>query len=296
MTMNEVHEDRQPVRVEPAESQGASTAAPVAPPAERVAEAPLPSFVFALGSVEPRFPSLSVEKEFAQVVGRSDNGGLTDREALASTIADRGNRYLARNICWVFLIGGLETYLLTPRDPADLDLLIEAARPRPAPGDIDLVVGTRGSIASPEMCNGLALPIVVFDQLYSFGRQELIDAIPRPEDVEADEFEASAGELLDRLLQIGDNAGATDEHRALNYCAARYSAIYELAARAHAEDASLSEVTTRPSRLSGARKIVDVVFSFTNRRTDVTEKYFVRVDVTEQFPFLVTKLSPYFER
>jgi len=44
------------------------------------------------------------------------------------------------------------------------------------------------------------------------------------------------------------------------------------------------------------RKIVDVIFSFTDRKTDVTEKYFVRVDVTEEFPFLVTKLSPYYDR
>ncbi|WP_157537724.1 cyanobactin maturation protease PatG family protein [Kitasatospora azatica] len=39
-----------------------------------------------------------------------------------------------------------------------------------------------------------------------------------------------------------------------------------------------------------------VLFSFTDRHTDVTEKHFVRVDVTEEFPFLVTKLSPYYDR
>ena len=27
-----------------------------------------------------------------------------------------------------------------------------------------------------------------------------------------------------------------------------------------------------------------------------TEKFFVRVDVTEEFPFLVTKMSPYYDR
>ena len=30
--------------------------------------------------------------------------------------------------------------------------------------------------------------------------------------------------------------------------------------------------------------------------TDVTEKLFVRVDVTEEFPFLVAKMSPYYDR
>ena len=38
-----------------------------------------------------------------------------------------------------------------------------------------------------------------------------------------------------------------------------------------------------------------MIFCYTNRRTDVTEKFFVRVDVTEMFPFLVTKLQPYYD-
>jgi hypothetical protein len=41
---------------------------------------------------------------------------------------------------------------------------------------------------------------------------------------------------------------------------------------------------------------LDVIFSYTNRATDVTEKFFCRVDVTDEFPFLVTKLSPYYDR
>jgi hypothetical protein len=52
----------------------------------------------------------------------------------------------------------------------------------------------------------------------------------------------------------------------------------------------------RPSPLSGTRKIMDCIFSYTNRNTDFTEKFFVRVDVTEEFPFLVAKLSPYYDR
>jgi hypothetical protein len=99
-----------------------------------------------------------------------------------------------------------------------------------------------------------------------------------------------------RIMQMADNAGATDEHRALNYCAVRYPAIYAKAAEEFAQNSSLTAVEVRPSPLSGTRKIVDAIFSFTNRNTDVTEKFFVRVDVTEEFPFLVTKMSPYFDR
>src|SRR6266568_9214149 len=121
------------------------------------------------------------------------------------------------------------------------------------------------------MCNGLMLPIVAFDQIYSFDRDALIKAIPRPENVTAEEFEPAAGELFDRIMQMADNAGATDEHRALNYLTVRYPAIYATAAEAFGRNSSLTGVEVRPSRLSGARTIVDVIFSYTNRTTDVTE-------------------------
>lgn len=95
---------------------------------------------------------------------------------------------------------------------------------------------------------------------------------------------------------MADNAGATDEHRALNYLVVRYPAIYATAAEAFGRNSSLIAVEVRPSPLSSTRKIVEVVFSFTNRQTDITEKFSTRVDVTEEFPFLVTKMSPYYDR
>jgi hypothetical protein len=82
----------------------------------------------------------------------------------------------------------------------------------------------------------------------------------------------------------------------MNYLVVRYPAIYATAAEAHGRNCSLSAIDVRPSRLSTTRKIVDAIFSYTHRQTDVTEKYFVRVDVTEEFPFLVTKMSPYYDR
>jgi len=214
------------------------------------------------------------------IAGSPSPAGLTDRQALQSVLSQRSNRYLARQLCWVLEIEGLETYLLMPRDPADVDLLIEALRPTPSSLDVDVVVGMRGPIAPPEMCNGLMIPIVAFDQIYSFDRDALIKGIPRPEKVTAQEFEPAAGELFDRIMQTADNAGATDEHRALNYLAVRYPAIYATASDAFGRNSTLTGVEVRPSRLNGVRNIVDVIFSYTHRTTDVTEKFFVRVDVT----------------
>jgi hypothetical protein len=292
--------------VEPVMHPGASAedavpqAAPdVAPePDPHLAQPALPSFVYAIGQIEPRFPTLGLEKELAQVTGRRGDEGLTDRQALRTVISERLNRYLARQLCWVFLIEGVETYILLPRDPGDFELLIEAVREYPRRDDVDVVIGTRGQIAPPEMCNGLSVPLVVFDQIYSFDRDSLIEAIPRPDSVpqkrEA-QFRQTAGGLFDRIMQMGDNAGTTDEHRALNYLAVRYPRIYATVAEAHERNASLTGVEVRQSALSGVRRIVDIIFSTTHRETDVTDKHFVRVDVTEEYPFLVTQLSPYYD-
>jgi hypothetical protein len=252
-------------------------------------------YVYAIGRIEARFPRISTEKEFAQATGRADTHGLTDRQALQAVLSQPENRYLVRQLCWVMSIEGLETYLLHPRDPADLSLLVEALRPTPQPWDLDCVIGVRGPVAPPEMCNGLAIPVVMFDQIYSFDRDALIKAIPKPETASVKEFAPAADELFDRIMQMTGNAGATDKDRALNYLAMRYPAIYANAAAAFARNASLTSVQVQSSPLSGARNLVDVIFSYTNRNTDVVEKWFCRVDVTDEFPFLVTKLSAYYD-
>jgi hypothetical protein len=94
---------------------------------------------------------------------------------------------------------------------------------------------------------------------------------------------------------MADNAGATDEHRALNYRALRYPRIYESAAKEDAGGASLSGLAVHHSPLSSMRKIVDVVFSYSRRDVDIPDRQFVRVDVTDQHPFLATGLSTYYE-
>src|SRR5580658_84032 len=76
-----------------------------------------PQYVYAIGRIQARFPTLGVEKELAQVVGRGDTAGQTDWQALHSVLSKREHRYLARRLCWVMTIEGLDTYLLQPRAP-----------------------------------------------------------------------------------------------------------------------------------------------------------------------------------
>jgi hypothetical protein len=257
------------------------------------------SYVYALGRVEPRFPCLAVEKEFAQAAGRAETIGigLTDRQTLHTVLSQPQNRYLVRQLCYVFTIEGLETYILQPRDPVDFELLVNAIRPAPRPTDVDVVIGVRGPIAPPELCNGLMIPMVAIDQIYSFDVDTFIQSIPPQGQSSAEQFALSAEELFMRIMQMADNAGATDEHRALNYLTVRYQDLYAQAAeQLHGRNAALTAVDMRPSRLSGVRRIVDVIFSYTPRQAGATDKFFVRVDVTEEFPFLVTRMSPYYDR
>jgi PatG Domain len=253
-------------------------------------------YVYAIGRVNLRFPNLSVEKEFAQATGRAETAGLTDRQLMHSVLSKRENRYLVHKMCWVLSIEGQDSYVLQPAHPEGYNLLVESLRSTPRLTDVDVVIGTIAPPPLPEICNGLLVPVVKFDQSYSFDVDSLIKSIPKPGKAEDTRFKEAAEELFWRVMQMADNKGDTDIHRALNYLVVRYPEVYTRTAEAHASNSSLKSVHAETSRLSGVRKIIDVIFSFNHRQTDVEEKYFVRVDVTEEFPFLVTKMSPYYER
>lgn len=280
-------------RTSPTAAGGCSVCGPAGSMSEHINGdgSPRRRYVYALGRIVPRLPSLGVEKEFAQATGRAETANLTDRQAFHAVLSDPRNRYLARHSCYVFTIQGLETYIVRPRDPADLTLLVEALS-----SDHNVVIGVREGLAPAHLCDGLILPVVGFDQIYSFDTREFVQSLPKPDNIDEERFRSAVDELFERVIQISDNAGAADQHRALNYLAVRYPSIYVKTAEAFAAGSSLSAIETRISRLGGGRNIHDVIFSYTNRQTDVTEKFFVRVDVTEQFPFLMTKLSPYFDR
>jgi hypothetical protein len=176
------------------------------------------------------------------------------------------------------------------------------------------------------MSDGLSLPIVAFDQLYASNMEEFIDQITGAEGTgEKSESGKSKGgqekskksdrgqrggreqggadlsetviEVLYRVMQMADNVGSTDEHRAVNFLATRNRDIYTLTRDMYNQNYSFTGVESRTARLTGTRKIVDVIFTYTKRdaRYDV-EKWFVRVDVTEEFPFIQTILGRYFER
>lgn len=265
-------------------------------PADEAPEDLPPSYVFALGGIDFMFPNKGVEKELAQVIGSTNTENLTDRQVVHHVLNRPENRYLARQLCYVLTIQGMDTYILRPTDPADVALLVDAIRPDPGPTDIDVVIGTLGPLAAPQACNGLALPVVTFQHIYSFAADTLVDAVKRPDEMPAEQFTATGKELLRRVMQMTDNTGATDASRTLNFLVVRYSAIYTETFRMFTNEFSLTAIEVRPSRLSTIRNVQDAIFTFTNRRTGVVEKRFARVDVSDQHPWLHTPFQQYFDR
>ncbi|MFE2877372.1 hypothetical protein ACFXG6_27450 [Streptomyces roseus] len=263
-------------------------------PSARTAPAP-PSFVYAIGRIHFVLPDVGLEKELAQSMRRTDTAWMTDREALCEVLTQPENRYLARQLCYVFSIQGVDTYILVPRDPEDFALLAEAVRPSHQADAIDVVIGVRDGLAHPGRCGGLQLPVVTIDQLYSASTSYLVQAIERPESMDVEQFDTAAGDLLNTVLNVSGNVGASDEHRALNYLMVRYPAIYRKTFAQSMEGFSLTSIDVRRSNLSGARQIMDVVFTYSSRKTDEVEKYFVPIDVTNEFLFTTGPLGTFYD-
>lgn len=254
------------------------------------------SYVYAIGQITHKWPNQSVEMEFHQISARAeDTTGMTTMAFVYKQLTNTANRYLARQGCYVFHIGGVPTYILVPSDPFDLEKFIEALNPAAGLGKIDLIIGRRGPVATAEMCNGLLVPVVVVDHIYSFDRDTLIKAITKPKGETEDQFKKTAEELLNNIIQITDNAGATDEHRAINYLAVRYDEIYKRTHLEQNENYSFTNIDVKLSHLSSTRKILDVIFSYENRTSRAVRKWFARVDVTEEFPFLLSPLQQYID-
>ncbi|GAA2250762.1 hypothetical protein GCM10010232_43340 [Streptomyces amakusaensis] len=255
-----------------------------------------PTPVYVLGRVRAVFPDISVQREFSQVAGEAEQPDATDDDALYRVLSDPDNRYIARQMCYVLSVQGVDTYLLEPTDPTDLPELVEALRPVADRRDLAVIVGRLGPVAPPGACQGLSVPVVGVEKIWAFDSKELIQAIERPTGTSRKDFEKGTGALLDRLLQLSDNAGTAPADRALNYLTVRNQEIYQRTNEAYTDGYTLSSVDAVPSRLSGAQTVITAIFSYTHRRTNVTEKWSVRVGVDGLFPYPVTPFQTYYNR
>lgn len=254
------------------------------------------SFVYAIGKVIHDFPNDSLKLEYTHATGRipdEEKRGRTYHEVLYRVLTDRANRYIARESCYILTIEKYETYILVPRDPLDVETLVEALRPSPDPSDNDIIIGEKVRIPPPEMCRGRTNPIVIVDKIWSFNRDELIKQIPKRKGISEDQFKKTINALFNYILQIADNAGAIDEHRAINYLSVTHAEIYHTTQTMQDQNYSLIDIEVHPSKqIVPGRKLLEVVFLYESRVNRTRRRFSATVDVTGKYPSLHTPMDP----
>jgi hypothetical protein len=263
-------------------------------------------FVYAIGTVEAEYPNIAIEREMQIMADAMGVEAEIDRDMPMKPTEDRfwqhavlskdrkKTRYIARQLSWRLTVEDYPALVLRPRDSGDLDVLIDClerekySKPSgrrgkketkaksvpfepPASQDLDVVVGVRGA----QTQDGAE---VLVDQIFSIRPQQL------------------APNGLRIFAQMSDNYGLTDEDRAYNFLAARYAISPEILEELKKEFALIG-MPIVISRLGGdSSRVVRVIFTFKGTKTPVERKFFVRVDVTHEFPIIVSPWQQYLER
>jgi len=252
-------------------------------------------WVYAFGQIEPRFATIGVEKEFAQLATKAKRSGVDDAALIRSVLGHDEGRYLARQLTWVLVAYERDAFVIVPRDSSELDQLIQASGAHKA-DSVCLVIGrsSTGGWWAPD--NGEpGLPRYGADQIATFHVEDFVKKVSRPDDIPDALFRDAIRSLFDRIRRRTNNTGDHDDSRALNYVALRYAALYEIAGRAAARGMRLAGIDASPQPSVDGRRIVVVRFRFRNVAGDLVENYGCRIDVTEQFPFLAAPLQQVFD-
>jgi len=260
-----------------------------------------PRHVYAIGRIEPRFPTLAVEKEFEQLAGESGSRALEDRAVLSDVLSRTENSYLAPLLCWVFVCQGIDSFMVASETRGEASDLVAALAASGPEDQVDVVVGSVVGTPPHHPCAGVSLPWVKPAQFLSFSRQEFLASIPSPADevddkaeVETEAFRASARHVFAQVVGRTTNTGFGAESRALNYLALRYPAFYRTVFESSENSMPLRRIEVKPGPVGG-RDVMEIQLIFRSRRTDVVERYRCRVDTTELFPFLVSPFEQVFE-
>jgi hypothetical protein len=240
-------------------------------------------FVYAIGSVEPRFADLGVEREFDQISANSDQAGdVRERAFVHELLSKPENRYLARGLCWVLTTRTADACSLVVTESLLDDYLAASA---PASDRLSAVVGE----VSRNRCLSHA-PAVDVVQLLAFTAAEFASGVPTPQPVDPSQFASIVEEVFLRIRDRDGNHGLSVEHRALNFVALRYPEMYAVIASGYAKGLSLTAIDTRHRHLEG-RIEADVVLTLRKHGPDGLERYLVRVDATDLFPFLAAPIT-----
>jgi hypothetical protein len=254
---------------------------------------PVEQFVYAIGRVDVRFPSLGIEREYQQRERALQDLPQHPRNARVLAVLER-NPHLASRVSWVFSIGGSPVFALSPSTGSLKEAFFRALAQAHQPDNACVVIGRVGSgFSAPTTYGGLLLSPVAVDQLYVFSAAEWADDLARAAQpalqtrkVDGGLFQTVSQGMFREVTSMPENMGTSDGHRALNYLLVQHPGM--LLAAAERPGHVLDRIETRVMQSVGGRRHVAVILSFLDRGTGVPERLSCTVDVTEEWPFVVT--------
>jgi len=271
-------------------------------------------FVYVVGNITAKFPSLSLEKALYQnclldgddmslfesvnddvsLMRLNESSRLTQK--LFKALCNIKNRYIARNMNWVLDNRfGDEVYHL---DIATDDLLTQciAALERNQEPD------KKGA----GNANGAGTVVIIGHSRHAGDLS--VDAImpvavmPYGQIIQAEQHSnAKLRELADTITSLDASSGNTDAYRALNFVLYNNPAIlqksYQLCFQPRMDGPNSSGYKLTgvdvDTLASGDRIVADVIFNYQGINTGAVQYWYSRVDVTGEYPFLVEELAEY---
>jgi hypothetical protein len=248
-------------------------------------------FVFAIGKLDVRFPSVGIEREFRRCAKLVSGAASMSRGERLRKVLE-ANQHLAVRVCYLLVIGAVPAYVVAPPTALVRETILAGLSATDKSDQWAVLVGRQGPVCSPSDCGGLLVPMAVCDQLYVFSVEEWLSDLTtalKPavgaKKTNRETLSKVARELFNQTVSALQNIGATDAHRALNFLLMRHPGLF-LAAAERAGKSALDKIETRVIHGLGTRRLVAVILTFLDLTTGVPERLFCRVDVTEEWPFV----------
>ncbi|TDF35603.1 hypothetical protein EYS14_19530 [Alteromonadaceae bacterium M269] len=263
------------------------------------------SFVYVVGNVNAKFPSLSLEKELYQnslilgtklpLLGQvNDDIGLEQLnrdndlyKELFKGLSEPKNRYIAREMNWVLDNRfGEQLYDLYVSTEDLLTQCISAlGRTQSAENEQVIVIGKSNHAEVIEVSAILPVAVMPLGQL-----------------VHGDSHSNNhLQKMVKEITSLDSSSGNTDALRALNFVLYNNPKIYEKSSHLYYKSNSdgpnpsgyqLISVDV-DTLTSGDRIVANVIFTYQGINTGAFQYWYSRADITGEYPFLVTDWEQY---
>jgi hypothetical protein len=278
------------------------------------------TYIYAVGYIHAKFPNLSLEKEFNQAKTLADKNSpllpdVNDDVALAhanrnknlnselyGTLIKPENNYIAREMNWTFSNSdGNETYKVIPPSHQGLYELISAL----APNSSDKNKGGN-DVAQQVIIIGVEsreTDSLAFSHIIPVSQESITQSISQAAGTTSIN-NTYMTELVSEILSLNGNDGYNHGDRALNYALYNnwpiYQKAYELLYASSSNGPNPNGYQLVNVRILGDsssnRLVAKLVFDFQGINTGASQSWYCAVDVSGEYPFLLTDMARFLAR